>query len=345
MRAAGLDELFREMRQAASGPPETYAAVLERALSVCDADPVVAVEYLDTLELHDELAETYDRLGRVEDALRHADVLVEEGYACAPDPRCRRAEILTRHGRLAEAAAIWQQVERDTPDDVWLYNNAGLEYGDVGEHELAVEWLTKGLELAIRTGDPERLVDQLRDLRAKSLAALGRAPDQLQTVEPRTAPPPPAHRPGPAGQRASATRDEGRQMPVACAWLPADEYPHLEERWPDIAGGAAVRDDGGGAVDHAEYSRRLERRLREAEEAGMSRIRIAPLRWPEYTTWLEQNREEGQPADLRARYAADLCQDAARVIVWPPGRNEPCWCGSGRKYKKCCGLPDPGGAR
>ena len=24
------------------------------------------------------------------------------------------------------------------------------------------------------------------------------------------------------------------------------------------------------------------------------------------------------------------------VIAWPPGRNQPCWCGSGRKYKKCC---------
>ncbi len=24
---------------------------------------------------------------------------------------------------------------------------------------------------------------------------------------------------------------------------------------------------------------------------------------------------------------------------WPPARNEPCWCGSGTKYKKCCGAP------
>jgi SEC-C motif len=23
----------------------------------------------------------------------------------------------------------------------------------------------------------------------------------------------------------------------------------------------------------------------------------------------------------------------------PPGRNDPCPCGSGRKYKKCCGDP------
>ncbi|MEU3308968.1 SEC-C metal-binding domain-containing protein, partial [Nocardiopsis sp. NPDC006832] len=25
--------------------------------------------------------------------------------------------------------------------------------------------------------------------------------------------------------------------------------------------------------------------------------------------------------------------------AWPPERNRPCWCGSGRKYKKCCGSP------
>lgn len=25
----------------------------------------------------------------------------------------------------------------------------------------------------------------------------------------------------------------------------------------------------------------------------------------------------------------------------PPGRNDPCTCGSGRKYKKCCGSHSP----
>ncbi|MDI2031634.1 SEC-C domain-containing protein [Saccharopolyspora sp. TS4A08] len=28
-----------------------------------------------------------------------------------------------------------------------------------------------------------------------------------------------------------------------------------------------------------------------------------------------------------------------RYLPWPPGRNDTCWCGSGRKYKKCCGAP------
>ncbi|MDT0329995.1 SEC-C domain-containing protein [Nocardiopsis lambiniae] len=34
-----------------------------------------------------------------------------------------------------------------------------------------------------------------------------------------------------------------------------------------------------------------------------------------------------------------LPADSARPTPWPPGRNEPCWCGSTRKYKKCCGTP------
>jgi hypothetical protein len=338
------DRVYRELREAAAGPPERYARVLERALAVCAADPA-ADEYLDVLELHDELAEAYDRLGRVEDALRHADVLAEQGYQSAPDPRCRRAEILTHHGRLQEAAAIWDEVAHDTPDDVWVYNNAGLEYGAIGEHERALGWLTKGLELAVRTGDPERLVGQLRDLRAESLAALGREPDRLQTAEPRPVVRTPTPRPRPADAPAQVTRGRVEQPPVAWAWLPADEYPHLEQRWPDIADASIVRDETGGLVGHATYCRRMEGRLRARSEAGMTAIRITPVRWAEYTAWRNENREEGDPADLRARYAADLCADSARVVTWPPGRNEPCWCGSERKYKKCCGVPDPGGAR
>jgi tetratricopeptide (TPR) repeat protein len=344
MRVDELDRVYRKLREAAAGPPETYARVLERALAACEADPA-ADEYLDVLELHDELADAYDRLGRVEDALRHADVLVQRGYECEPDPRCRRAEILTRHGRAEEAAAIWDEVALDTPDDVWLYNNAGLEYGAIGEHEIALAWLAKGLELAVRTGDPERLVGQLRELRAESLAALGREPDRLQTAEPRPVARTPAPRRRLANAPAQVTCGRVEQPPVAWAWLPADEYPHLEQRWPDIADASTVRDETGGLIDHATYCGRMEGRLRAASDAGMTAIRIAPLRWAEFTAWREENQEEGDPAQLRARYAADLCSDPTRVITWPPGRNEPCWCGSGRKYKKCCAAPGAGEAQ
>jgi hypothetical protein len=39
------------------------------------------------------------------------------------------------------------------PDDVWLYNAAGLSYNEVGQDELAVAWLGEGIEFAMRLGD------------------------------------------------------------------------------------------------------------------------------------------------------------------------------------------------
>jgi hypothetical protein len=137
---------------------------------------------------------------------------------------------------------------------------------------------------------------------------------------------------------------------VAWAWLPADEYADLEQRWSDIADASTVRDESGGLVDHAlvdhaTYCRQMERRLREASDAGMTAIGIAPLRWAECTVWREENQEDGEPAQLCARYAADLCSDPTRVITWPPGRNEPCLCCAGRTYKKCCAAPGAGGVR
>jgi tetratricopeptide (TPR) repeat protein len=105
---------------------------------------------------------------------------ITAGYAGAPDPRCRLAEILLRAGRAEEAHPIFAEVKAETPDDVWLYNNAGLEYGAAGDHKRAIAWLAEGLELAIGTGDPERLVGQMSDLRRESLAALGRDLDELE---------------------------------------------------------------------------------------------------------------------------------------------------------------------
>lgn len=345
MRSDEIDRLDRQIRRASRGPALAYAEALERAIVACDEDPDAAA-YLDVLELHSELAETYDRLGRVEEALRHADVLVEQGYRCQPDPRCRRAEILTRHGRLAEAAQIWEAVAADTPDDVWVYNNAGLEYGAIGEHAVALSWLTRALELTVRTGDPERLVGQLRELRAASLTKLGREPDELQSAVPAPAGPGrwkwPSNRESgaPAEREIRVAREPAERALVAVAWLPSDEYAAWPARWPDLADSPLLLDEAGGTVSHAVYCRRMEDRLRAHREAGVARLSVVPVRSAEFNPWVADNApDEPDPSQLRARYAADVARDPSRTIAWPPGRNDPCWCGSGRKYKKCCGVP------
>jgi hypothetical protein len=50
----------------------------------------------------------------------------------------------------------------------------------------------------------------------------------------------------------------------------------------------------------------------------------------------EANRLDPEQESTRTRYLGALPEDAS--IAWPPGRNAPCWCASGRKYKKCCGA-------
>ena len=345
MRTEDLARLNAEIRSAGRGPAAQYAEVLQRAIATCEGD-AAAAEYLDVVDLHSELAEAYDQLGRVEEALHQADMLVELGYRSQPDPRCRRAEILTRHGRLDEAAVIWDAVAADTPDDVWVYNNAGLEYGAIGEHELALSWLTRALDLAVRTGDPERLLGQLRDLRAASLAKLGREPDELQSATPTlTLParwePPISPQTSPRSDReVDIAREPATLMPVALAWLPADEYAEWPQRWPDLGDSPLMHDEDGEPVTHAAYCRRMEGRLRAHSEAGMARLSVVPVRSAEFTPWVAENApDEPDPSNLRARYAADMAPDPSRTIAWPPGRNDACWCRSGRKYKKCCGAP------
>jgi hypothetical protein len=42
--------------------------------------------------------------------------------------------------------------------------------------------------------------------------------------------------------------------------------------------------------------------------------------------------------DTRLSYALTLVR-AGEGRPWPPGRNDTCWCGRDRKYKRCCGRP------
>jgi uncharacterized protein YecA (UPF0149 family) len=66
------------------------------------------------------------------------------------------------------------------------------------------------------------------------------------------------------------------------------------------------------------YYQRIEQLLRAQEQ----RILVVPWTMRDYQQGLE---DFSLPDD----------------VIWPPPRNKPCWCGSGTKYKKCCGGPLP----
>jgi tetratricopeptide (TPR) repeat protein len=133
----------------------------------------------------EDLADSYLALGRVDDAVRTISNTTGSGYAEGAEMPCELAEKLTRSGHEPQARPLWQQARAEYPDDVWIYVQADIGYDDIGDHAEALEWLTTGLTLALRTGDPESALEQLRPSRASCLSALGRRPAKFRSERPR----------------------------------------------------------------------------------------------------------------------------------------------------------------
>jgi Plasmid pRiA4b ORF-3-like protein/SEC-C motif len=110
------------------------------------------------------------------------------------------------------------------------------------------------------------------------------------------------------------------------AYFPAAEY---EAAWANgLLNATNYR-------DHADYRREIEQAL----QGMVAPVRVVPLDVPGLLAYAQ--RESKEPAHRRTRlaYTSWLYETGGYAVAWPPERNGPCWCGSGTKYKKCCGSP------
>ncbi|RKS08181.1 SEC-C motif-containing protein [Nocardiopsis sp. Huas11] len=89
------------------------------------------------------------------------------------------------------------------------------------------------------------------------------------------------------------------------------------------------------------YYRAADRDLREqGRQAPETRWYVALHGVAEIEAFAEQTGSD--PADRATVLSwseTEITVDDPRLVPWPPQRNETCWCGSARKYKKCCGSP------
>ena len=169
-----IEEIMGRVQEAGHNQVERVAA-LDEYLTLAHAHE--GETWFDAGARTEDLAGSCLALGRVDDAVSDATRSDCAGGAEMP---CELAEKLMRSGYEPQARLLWQQARTGYPGDVWIYMQAGIGYGDIGDHAGALEWLTTGLELALRTGDPESALEQLRPLRASCLSALGRPSDEIQ---------------------------------------------------------------------------------------------------------------------------------------------------------------------
>ncbi|WP_433179706.1 SEC-C metal-binding domain-containing protein [Actinoallomurus sp. CA-150999] len=92
--------------------------------------------------------------------------------------------------------------------------------------------------------------------------------------------------------------------------------------------------------DVTSYFRRVERGWRETcHEGGVTNLVILPTTVDDLLRYGDEHGRDPKDQQTRMEYLQDRVEEEASTLHWPPERNQPCWCDSGRKYKKCCGSP------
>lgn len=348
-----IDRLWERAHAARrSGDREAALEALRSLLDhPCAHHQVVEHEALD--EIYNVLRE----LGRFDKAIDAKRAAIAAGYRSSPDPEADIAECLIESGNRAEGDALFATLRARTPDDPWLYNSAGFAYRGVDDRE-ALQWLLDGIDVAITTGDHDQVVAQLLEMAIEQWERLGEPADDevvarieefiANWTRPASrskswpdAPPPTVLQPcehcgfGPDGPPpppdvVPTGNGASRKMPLSLAWFPAGEWELAIDRWSDLL------DDL--PADHRSYSHRIEARLKWlTKHAPGHRLSVSPLTVAEL---VEAHGAEANTGEARSSLAAEIAR-TGRALDWPPARNDRCWCGSGQKYKKCCGPIPP----
>ncbi len=140
--------------------------------------------------------------------------------------------------------------------------------------------------------------------------------------------------------RGRAPNRQERGIRVAIAWFPVAEYEQALAKWPELA-------EDWETVPHAEYCRHIEADMRRLTAHGVLVHGVAPLSIESYVAWCSGRGRDAAEAGARAEYAADR-ERLGETVPWPPRPRDPCWCGSGVPYQRCCarvGPQDPDRAR
>ncbi|MEX0426371.1 SEC-C metal-binding domain-containing protein [Nocardioides sp. DS6] len=120
----------------------------------------------------------------------------------------------------------------------------------------------------------------------------------------------------------------GEPVRLAVLYWPPSELERLAERWPE---------EGAGYGTPEEHRASIREALRSYADKGTP-VSVAHGDVDEYAAYCAARDLDPEESGSRAAYSAELAR-TGRARAWPPGRNESCWCGSGVKFKRCCGRP------
>jgi hypothetical protein len=299
---SAVDELLQSYVDAAG--LEEAAAALDDLAPTDDLPAQILGDCYDELAEAAASADAYTLAARLERravqlGCRHPDIARE-----------MLGWYLLKDGSTLDGEAEFATLRAERPDDVDVLVTLAHARSDAGLQDAALAAFDDAVDVAKRLGLAGEL-DWARIERRAEREHVGLPLDE----DDRLAPPP---RP---------LIDQ--QIAWTLAWFPPDQHAAALTRWPSL---------GEDLSDPTVYNGRLEGHLRQLHRETRRRPSIAPLDVDEFTDWAARTGYDADTGSSRSRYAAELAR-SGHATAWPPGRNDPCWCRSGRKYKRCCGKP------
>jgi uncharacterized protein YecA (UPF0149 family)/predicted RNase H-like HicB family nuclease len=260
-------------------------------------------------DLYDGLAEVAAEDGDFSLAVRTQRSAIELGCDHREIAKQMLGWYLLKDGKKEEGEAAFAELAITRGDDPELLTTLANARMDSGDSEGAAEAFDAALAAATRLGDAD-WISQIREERRYVRSELGLTPDESDRL---------------AGLVEQVESDAPTRWSLA--WFPRDQIEAALSRWPSLA------DD---LSDPDAYCQSIEVTLRQMSADTGRRPTIAALDVERLTDYADAQRLDADSGAARSRFAAELGRHD-EVVSWPPGRNDPCWCGSGRKYKRCCG--------
>ncbi|MGK4580363.1 SEC-C metal-binding domain-containing protein [Kitasatospora sp. HPMI-4] len=306
-----------------TGDPEEPRALVDAGWLLLRAG-----RHAEALALFERICEFGGRFGR-DGQVGVIDTLYNTGRPDEADERVRalRAELDAQSGDVADLRIFEDMVE---------------VLGEAGRGDWALEWCEAGLARAASFGDNDEVAEYLprlslsrswlreeagHELDDDDLAAQGEADAALQEFADAL-----REVTGTVGGRRLDVPEDGDAFDgIVLRWT-RDDFTAVRERWPESTAGYGD--------DYDAYAALVQREARAYSEAGAAHVRMVSGRLAAYKDWASRDgRDPAEPFTRRAfgEWSARTCPRL--VLLWPPARNGPCWCDSGRKYKKCCGTP------
>ncbi|MBA8825368.1 hypothetical protein FHX42_002719 [Saccharopolyspora lacisalsi] len=328
----GRDELPAENAVTETGHrlPQSPAEWAQRARET-EAD---LAEYPDErVDVLCEAGHAWAQAGELEQAERCYRLAAAEGTEPElPDPRAYYASFLIEEYDAVRGNELLDELWRSRPTVPSTYHFVAETLEENGEYQRALNWANAGLSRCypqpFTPGVDEVVDDQELDMLLTTRSRIREALDQ------------PADTLDELGEQAhdafgSALDSFERQNPVsrptAVLYWPESEYERVPRRSSDSSA-----DSESGARAHVDHRRETERVLRASAEGDTPLVAHGDV--AEFLDFCGERERDPSTASIRNDYAGWLAEHG-RGISWPPERNEVCWCGSGRKYKKCCGAP------